>query len=336
MFPLAGQSGVAMNAERKKIVSWWNFNMHKFLLPPAYHHNHEWEDISVGVVGCSLCGIIHKCGVKNIAPCQLEIQDDSSVVCVLTGLVSKQSSFYDSCISTSDYRVQSISTSYDQPKTDTVSKSKSDQMEAVRAVAEKVIRDLLYSENSKEAKSREIARMSKKVKSSFMSSCTSCESQSRLCVISALEKSIETFNNFDRKLDSCTVPEFDYWEDLVTHVCFTLTTLKLPKQFYISSRNENFRNLVLAFIFMCKSGLTVNSVLFVPYVELFSQILPLEVFIWGCFCLQPKALTEGENVIKQAVNNMTLEEIQKFDRNRPRSCVNRSQRLNPDMVFEIK
>ena len=91
--------------------AWWNRKT--FLLPPGYSgHKHVWTNITAGVAGCKLCGIVHACSAKqaNAIPCVCIFTEDSSSVCEITGIVIGTGMLTDNTIS-----VQSYNKNYTNP-----------------------------------------------------------------------------------------------------------------------------------------------------------------------------------------------------------------------------
>lgn len=91
--------------------AWWKRNT--FLLPPGYGgHRHVWTNITAGVAGCKLCGIVHACSAKqaNAIPCVCIFTEDSSTVCEITGIVIGTGMLTDNTIS-----VQSYNKNYTNP-----------------------------------------------------------------------------------------------------------------------------------------------------------------------------------------------------------------------------
>lgn len=303
----------------KAVQVWWKQNENIFLLPPAYHsHTHKWEKLDIDTVGCCICGIVHICDARqNIVPCCLEVQDDSSVVCKLTGLVTKTSSFYDGTMSTRDYRITSVSMSGLVAAESRKTKStQGESMEIVGREVKGIIELLLYSQNSQESRKKEGTRVSKKVQQSFSGKISQLvanrSTRGTLCVVDALAESIKTFSAFDRGNVSAVVPPQSDWDWLVAHICCVLTFISLPRQFAITPKNQNLKNLIVSFLYMTKNGLEVSGATFIPKIPLMQRILPLEVHMWSCFKLQAKSITEGENLLKRLINEMTPQQIEMF------------------------
>jgi len=96
---------VMQSKTRRKIEAWWDLWHLTFMFPPMFRgHEHNWCSISSDSVGCTTCGVVHVCGDSvNIIPCNVELQDDSSIVCTYTGIVVKTSSLFDPETSIGEY-----------------------------------------------------------------------------------------------------------------------------------------------------------------------------------------------------------------------------------------
>ena len=305
---------------RPDVRLWWERRGPNFLFPPCYPgHQHRWQKIAMDAVGCDLCGVVHLCGEgRNIVPCCQAICDDTSIVCTLTGVVTQSTSFFSNEISNTDFRITSVGS---HVSTKTPVQSSAEKMETVCRVCRQVLEMLLYSKQAEEARQRELGRIEKKTRSVFAASCTALRSRigqnHTFCILNALEDSIAAMQRFERRDASVEIPPIEAWEDFVSHVSFTLTFLNMPVQYAPSIGSENFRNIVLAVIYMAKNGLTVNGAEFIPTVKVLAKILPLEVFLWSSFQVPSKVITEGENLIKTCINGMNAEHFRQYNRNRP-------------------
>ena len=303
------------------VHAWWRRQGPAFRFPPCYTgHAHRWHKIDIDTVGCELCGVIHICGEKNnIVPCCEEIQDDTSVVCTLTGVVTRHTSFFSNEISNADFRISSIGA---HVAAKTTAPSSAERMETICRVCREVLTLLLYSKSAEEARQRELGRIEKKTRSVFAHSCATLRSRlgknHTFCILDALEDSIAAQHRFERRDCSVEVPAADTWEAFISHISFTLAFLKLPPQYAPSPGSENFRNMVVAVVYMAKNGLTVRGAEFIPAVRVLAKILPLEVFLWSSFQVPSKVITEGENLIKTCINGMSADVFAQFAKNLPR------------------
>ena len=306
--------------QRASVRLWWEKNQHLFLLPACYGgHKHVWTVIDLDCVGCTMCGVVHICGDRNnIVPCCQELQSDTSVVCTYTGVVIENSTMYNETCSTQSFRIDSVSmpsvhdtTPIKKPST----KSQLSQMEKIRHLAKQIIQQLFFSEDAARCREKEEQRVSQKIQAAFVNHTQKNRFQHGCYdILSALESSIHVYNQFHRENDPEQLRAIN-WKKFQDHLCYTIGFIFNPSQLQVHERNDFFRNLIIAYIYMSKSGLKKSSVTFIPEHKILTQCLPLEVFLWPCFKIQAKVITEGENILKHFINKLDCERLLDFKRN---------------------
>lgn len=176
---------------------------------------------------------------------------------------------------------------------------------------------LIYSKDAESCRQKEMERSEKKVQLSFTQFVAKKrQSNESFTILDAIECAINTDNGIQRR-HLHQIPPIESWSFMLDHICFCLSHLDLPKQYVASFKNENFKNLVVCFLYLAKNGLQVRGMNVIPKCELLREILPLEVLMWACFKIQSKIITEGENAIKRCVSHMTEEQVQRFKQSCP-------------------
>ena len=137
----------ALMMDEKLWKAWWSKKT--FLLPPAYGgHDHVWKNITAGVAGCELCGIVHACSMKqcNPVPCVCVLTDDSSSVCDLTGIVVNPAMLTDNTVSVEAYNKNKSNINgpqnFNKP---TIHSDLQDNMERFVRHVEQMVHVLIYS-----------------------------------------------------------------------------------------------------------------------------------------------------------------------------------------------
>lgn len=253
-----------------------------------------WQKIDIDCVGCSICGIVHCCSCsKNIVPCQKEVQSDTSVVCLLTGIVLQDSSLFVHNCSKEEYRSQqSFAHSTTHACTFTPKASLIENIELTRQQIAQCISLLLYSEKAHDSRVKECTRLRKKVNMVFSTNVTAQRTKRKTVdVLEALECSILFHNKICRDV-WVDLPDFLYWESFIDHAAVVLTSFNLPRQCSIAAKQNNYKNLIIAYIYMARIGFVVKNVQIVPAVPLLDKLLPLEILMWSSFDIPSKIITE--------------------------------------------
>lgn len=301
------------------VSAWWKKNEHNFLFPPAYiGHTHQWEKLDIDTVGCKLCGIVHCCSFKtNIVDCHREIQDDSSVVCTITGIVLNTHSFFDEQISIENFRHDSLNVENNTAHVEKRMKLRhghSDFMEVTRNMAKNIINRLMYSTEAENSQMHERMRVKRKVQAAFTKYITSkkdsCDSFS---IVDALAVCFTAYNAHSRDHDR-EKPPISKWNRIIEHICFVLYNINLPKSFRACEKNINFFNLIVTYFYLAKNGLVVDDIVYIPKYESLRDFLPLEVLLWTSFKIQSKIITDGENQLKNCIRMLSEEQKTVFKR----------------------
>jgi len=287
-----------------RIDSWWHSNQLLFLLPAMYGgHEHTWVFLDAGCVGCSLCGVVHVCqATNNIIQCCRERQDDSSVVCLLTGIVLSTTTFFESEISISDFKTDSHSCLQKNSKKIHVPYEISQNI--ISDTVKHMIELLLFSDKAHEAREMEKKRYNKKILAAFNKHvCGQRYKFHQYNIIEGLEFSMNAVSKFRKTQISENVLSETETNNIIKSIIEFIGKLNLPKPYILSHHTEKFNNLVTSIIYICADGICDNGVTYLQKFPVLKNILPLELTLLSCFQIQPKIVTDGENVIKICINN---------------------------------
>jgi len=290
-----------------KVQTWWHLNQLTFIFPPMYRaHEHKWHRISGDCVGCMLCGVVHICGVKNnIVPCNVELQDDSSMVCMYTGIVVKTTTLYDAQTSIAEYNADhmqmslSCNTRLCKKRVDVTQKN-----EILHKITSDVIDLLFFSKQAEAARQFELTRYNRKIKKSFADFMSKSKNDfMHNNILNAVEHSMFAMRTFRKPVLTEEIPPKQHFTSIQNAIIMLLSQLQVPRPYVISEKNEKIKNLVTSLVYVCSDGISCADIVYLPKMPILKRILPLELVLTKCFNIQPKIVTDGENIIKMCIKN---------------------------------
>ena len=292
---------------QEKIILWWNAMQYRFLFPPLYGmHTHAWDHIDTGVTGCRFCGVVHICSVgdNNIVHCLQETQDDTSIVCVYTGIVLCMTSLVYENISIQDYKAGNTMSQHNPAQ---VSVSLTDKTEIITNLVHRAIHKLMYSSDAGAARQAETTRIHKKIESSFLTAVNS-DSYHFIHndIISCIESSLYAISEYRPVPTVELIPPKTHWDSLVNNIVTLLIWMELSRPYNITANNDRMFNLIISLIYMSAHGIESNHVVFLQKHPILSSILPLELMMRQYLHLNSKLVTDGENVVKRCINDMMV------------------------------
>lgn len=288
-----------------KIKKWWQINHLCFLLPAMYHgHEHKWVFLDAGCVGCQLCGVIHVCHEKhNIVPCCSERQDDSSVVCLLTGIVLSTTMFFESEISISDFKIDSYTSMGKIGKKIKVPLEISQQI--ITQTVHNMMHLLLFSEKAQKARDMEEHRYRKKIAGAFNKHVSQKRYQfNQYNILEGIEYSMSVISKYRKICPRKKTLGTARRHEIAAKIIQFVSKLTLPKPYVLSHQTEKFNNLITSIMYICGDGIVYKGITYLEKFSVLKRILPLELTLLSCFRIQPKVVTDGENVIKMCINTI--------------------------------
>jgi len=300
---------------RRKINDWWNQWHLTFLFPPMYRgHTHTWSTISSECVGCTACGVVHVCSsAANIVPCNIEQQDDTSLVCTYTGIVLNNTSFFDPEASIADYNAGHFCMHADSHAHARPNRNPSLQhkIEVLDNITSSVIALLFFSKQAHEARETEKIRYHRKISSLFTSHVSRSKNSFAPCnILDGIEACIDGVSSYRRPIGSEDIPPLRHFKRLQRVIVMLLSRIELPRQYIFTEHNEKMRNLVISLVYISSDGISVEGSTFLPKFDGLKKMLPLELVLFRCFGIQPKIVTDGENIIKISIKNANSTALQ--------------------------
>jgi hypothetical protein len=304
---------------------WWN--RQNFILPVLYgSHQHVWETIDFGIIGCTICGVLHSCfESSNIIPCRKETQQDSSCVCMYTGIVIRSTQMIDNMIKIEDYN---NGTHYSgiplEVKKSTCNYTIEDKMDILQRICRKVIRFLLYSKEAIQARTMETTRFEKKIITCMIASLnTRAIRLEPYNIATAAEEAFFFVKNYRKPHNDSDIPPEVHWDPLIKNIIMLLISLNIRKPYLIIPDGERIRNLIIAIVYTAINGIHKDSIIYLHAYPLLLEILPLELMLWSCMSIQSKIITEGENFIKKCINTKVSKKsnVKTYQFEKPQKCM---------------
>jgi len=284
---------------------WWQKNQLIFLLPPIYgSHKHLWERIDSDSIGCTYCGIVHICGAtNNIVPCNIEIQDDTSTVCTYTGLILSNSTLFDEQISINDFNLDYNPLAMKKTIAFRHKISSEQKFDILNKITSDVIDLFFFSKQAQKSQQLESQRYNKKISIYFCTHVNQVRfSFSHYCVLDGIEFVMNKMKHFRTPVSSEKIPNKKHFREIQYMIVCLLSKLILPRPFSISISNPKIKNLIVSLLYLCADGISVGNCVYLPKVALLKRIMPLELVLLQAFDIQPKIVTDGENIVKMCIN----------------------------------
>jgi len=312
---MLAKSGVDART-RRQIDEWWMRWHLTFLFPPMYRgHTHVWKSINSECVGCIACGVVHLCSSpSNIVPCAVEQQDDTSLVCTYTGIVVNNSSFFDPETSIADYNAGYFTMQMDTHTHTHKNPSLQHKIEVLDNITATVIHLLFFSKQARFARDTEKIRFNRKIASVFTAHVSRSKNSFAQCnIVSGMEACIFSVASYRRPVDDADIPPLRHFRKLQRVIVSLLSCMELPRQFIFNEQNEKMKNLVISLVYISSDGISYDGHVYLPKFAGLKQILPLELVLSKCFGIQPKIVTDGENIIKMSIKNAKQNTLHSYD-----------------------
>jgi len=250
---------------------------------------------------------VHVCSSPvNIVPCNIEQQDDTSLVCTYTGIVLNNTSFFDPDTSIADYNAGHSCMHADSHVHTRPNRNPSLQhkIEVLDNITSSVIALLFFSKQAHEARETEKIRYNRKISSLFTSHVSRSKNSFAACnILDGIESCMDGVSSYRRPIRSEDIPPPRHFKQLQRVIVLLLSRIELPRQYIFTEHNEKMRNLVISLVYISSDGISVEGSTFLPKFAGLKKMLPLELVLFRCFGIQPKIVTDGENIIKISIKN---------------------------------
>lgn len=171
---------------------------------------------------------------------------------------------------------------------------------------------LFFSTEAYNARQIELVRYNRKVLQIFTAySVRSKNSFRQSNILSGIELCMNGVATYRKPVEEDEIPPLRHFDQLQRVLILLLSHIELPRQYIFNEQNERLKNLIISLVYISSDGISYNGRIFLPKVLGLKRILPLELVLSKCFGIQPKIVTDGENVIKMSIKQNT-KKLQKY------------------------
>jgi len=261
------------------VIELWRLLRTPFVLPRVNHGTCNWETIDLGLLGCTVCGQVHRCHYDT---CQT-VGTECGEVCILSGVAVKtvyfpEDEYMETMNLESNMRNPNLFNEHDH-----------------HAIVKQSVHEILTSSQAKKVHALQILkRLEKSLSiirtpgSNILNKAFSC------CKQFELHKKMPKFDLDARQAlaKKCS-----------HHVLYLLT--KLVREFRMSLRINEIKSVVYGMLYLMRNGVQFDGICILKRFEELNTMLPTEVFLQKCVGLKPKLITDTENRIKFCLRNMS-------------------------------
>jgi hypothetical protein len=271
--------------------------------------------------------VVHQCGLGgNIIACVAEQQSDSSTVCTLTGIVLSTCALFD---------VNIASTAFNNSRGVATGSgggvgfggarrcaAMADEVEYIWRVCVDAATFLLWSDKAQAARDLEQQSYTRKVSLAFARHVKRSRNLfETVNMVDALQYAIHAVRPTRTPPLVSAAPPLRHLHVVMREIVELVMLLSLPKPYDLKINNEKMVNFVISLLYIAIDGIVVDGHVFLSPCEGLRAALPMQLLLWPVFGLQPKLITEGENVTKMCIKDLTPAEISQH-----RSTITRHRR----------
>jgi hypothetical protein len=225
----------------------------------------------------------------------------------MTGIVLRKFTLYDSEISCVDY-----SNGRNNQAHARVQHSISDEVEYLCKACMRTITLLIFSDMAASCREMESNSYRRKISVSFMRHMKRSKTGFSPCnILDGLEVSLNSIKFAREPRDISQFPHIQHFHPLMREIVQLVMVLTLPKPYRQKINNEKITNILIALFYVAVDGITVGDHVLLSASPILKQTLPVQLLLWPVFKIQPRLITEGENIIKMCIKNMRPAEIYK-------------------------
>jgi hypothetical protein len=286
---------------RELVGETWRRLRRPFAIPRLLHgtvcKNHEaWEAIDIDLSGCRRCGEIHDCQTEK--DCVLEV-DNCSTVCTITGFCVKEKMFAETEFA------------------DTVILQRGSSSPRSRQVEYEMVlmhvSSVLCSDDARQCLAQENARVSQKLQHLFYRILKEYKLGGHrvpnLCSLAAALAARA------RSVRMCPIV-FDLGKRMqvsrVAAKAITRLACALTNVYPDIFRLMRIDLVVIGLLYLMRSGLVLHGVTVLPSHPELTWLLPLESYLFPCFQIRCKTITEVENLVKINVRLLSGQQLQRL------------------------
>jgi hypothetical protein len=175
----------------------------------------------------------------------------------------------------------------------------------ISETTEAMIELLLFSEKAKMANEMERKRYKKKIAGAFSKHVSGQRYKfNQYNIIEGIEFSMAAVSKYRKIKPSTYVVSKVETDEIKKVVVEFVSKLNLPKPYILCHHTEKLNNLITSIIYICADGICANGTTYLKRFSMLKEVLPLELTLLSCFKIQPKIVTDGENIVKMCINDL--------------------------------
>jgi len=102
-----------------------------------------------------------------------------------------------------------------------------------------------------------------------------------------------------------TCPPLHHFYSIMREMVRLVMALDLPRPYQQKLNNDKIANIMVALFYIAVDGIVVGDHVFLSSCAALKHALPVQLLLWPVFKIQPKLITEGENIVKMCIKNMS-------------------------------
>lgn len=272
-----------------------------FKLPIQLHdvickQKEAWEAIDIDLAGCKNCGIIHDC--QSEKDCVLEV-GEACTVCTITGFCVREKVYAD----TEFADTVMLGTGESSPKSNLV------EYEMVYMHVSKI----LCSDDARQCLEQEKARVAGRLQHLCYRILKDHKMEGRgvpnMCTLACMLASRS------RTIRMCPISfDLEHRVEVAKTASQAITRLAcaLINVYPGMFRLMRMDLVVVGLLYLMRSGLVLHGVTVLPSNPELAWLLPLESYLFPCFQIRCKTITEVENLVKINVRLLSGMQLQKL------------------------
>lgn len=283
---------------RQQAGELWRRLRHPFRVPQCLHntsclHCEDWECIDMDMAGCRNCGIVHDCQTQE--QCRLEV-DNCCSVCTITGYCVREQVYADSEFSENVMIVSSGSPRQNFVEYDTVFMH---------------VHKILCSADAEACLETEKGRLAQRLQ--FHLNKILKEHKHRHRGLPNMVNVATTLAHRTRRIRLCP-SAFDLQERTcianIASKAITRLICALYKVYPVMFRLTRVDIVTVGLLYLMRSDLVLHNTTILPCIPRLTVLLPLESYLFPCFQIRCKSITEVENIVKMNLRSLNATQLQ--------------------------
>jgi len=222
------------------------------------------------------------------------------------GIVVNSTSFFDPEASIAEYNAGHFHVHVDLHHHSRPNRNPSlmQQIEVLDRMMSTIVDLLFFSEQAQQARETERLRFNRKIASVFTAHVSRLKNSFAPCsIIDGIETCIESVKSCHRPIQPDDIPPVQHFMRLKRIIVELLSRIELPRHYIFTEQNEKMRNLNISLVYISSDGISFDGHVYLPKFPGLKKMLPPELVLFRCFGIQPKIVTDGENVIRMSIKD---------------------------------